>query len=81
MRRRDFLYLSGVAAGAVVLPSLSAFSKNISLEESLNPVDIALKKKMADVALNSAKSLGATGGYQRNKGPKYCQYRILRYGN
>ncbi len=70
MRRRDFLYLTGVGAGAAILPN-TIFAKSISIEEALNPVDIALKKKMADVALNAAKSLGAT----------YADVRIGRYLN
>lgn len=71
MRRRDFLYLTSLATGASILPSMPLFGKEISLEDALNPVDAALKKKMADVALNTAKSLGAT----------YADVRIGRYLN
>jgi len=71
MRRRDFLYLTGIGTGATLLPNLSLFANKISIEEALNPVDVALKKKMADVALNAAKSLGAT----------YADVRIGRYLN
>jgi TldD protein len=60
MRRRDFIYLTGLGTGASLLPNLSLFAKEISIEDALNPVDVAIKKKMADVALNAAKSLGAT---------------------
>jgi TldD protein len=70
MRRRDFLYLTGVGAGAALIPS-TLFGNPISIEEALNPVDTTLKKKMADVALNTAKSLGAT----------YADVRIGRYLN
>lgn len=70
MRRRDFLYLTGVGAGAALMPS-TLFGNPISIEEAINPVDAALKKKMADVALNTAKSLGAT----------YADVRIGRYLN
>ncbi|MDQ0967166.1 TldD protein [Flavobacterium sp. W4I14] len=71
MRRRDFLYMTGVGLGASMMPNIPAFGKIISVEESLMPVDIALKKKMADVALNAAKSKGAT----------YADVRIGRYLN
>ncbi|TFB31375.1 TldD/PmbA family protein [Pedobacter alluvionis] len=71
MRRRDFLYMTGVGLGASMLPNIPAFGKMISVEESLTPVDVALKKKMADVALNAAKSRGAT----------YADVRIGRYLN
>ncbi|KRT13111.1 TldD protein [Pedobacter ginsenosidimutans] len=71
MRRRDFLYMTGVGLGASMMPNIPAFGKIISVEESLTPVDIALKKKMADVALNAAKSKGAT----------YADVRIGRYLN
>ncbi|WP_406826005.1 TldD/PmbA family protein [Pedobacter sp. KACC 23697] len=71
MRRRDFLYMTGVGLGASMLPNIPAVGKIISVEESLTPVDVALKKKMADVALNAAKSKGAT----------YADVRIGRYLN
>jgi TldD protein len=71
MRRRDFLYLTGVGLGATVLPKNHAFGKIITVEEALTPVDVALKKRMADVALNTAKSKGAT----------YADVRIGRYLN
>ncbi len=53
------------------MPNLSVFGNPISIEEALTPVDAALKKKMADIALNKAKSLGAT----------YTDVRIGRYLN
>ncbi len=70
MRRRDFLYLTGVGAGAALMPN-ALFGNSISVEDALNPVDAAFKKRMADVALNAAKSLGAT----------YADVRIGRYLN
>nr|WP_315419016.1 TldD/PmbA family protein [uncultured Pedobacter sp.] len=71
MRRRDFLYMTGVGLGASMIPNIPAFGKIISVEESLTPIDVALKKRMADVALNAAKSKGAT----------YADVRIGRYLN
>ena len=71
MRRRDFLYITGLGAGATMLPSLNTFGKIISVEEALTPVDVKLKKQMADIALNAAKSKGAT----------YADVRIGRYLN
>lgn len=71
MKRRDFIYLAGMgAAGAAVLPGM-ANGRPITLQEALTPVDTALKKRMADVALNAAKSKGAT----------YADVRIGRYLN
>ncbi len=63
--------MTGVGLGASMLPNIPAFGKMITVEESLTPVDVALKKKMADVALNAAKSKGAT----------YADVRIGRYLN
>lgn len=63
--------MTGVGLGASMMPNIPAFGKMISIEESLTPVDVALKKKMADVALNAAKSKGAT----------YADVRIGRYLN
>src|SRR6187549_1568066 len=51
--------------------SMPVFGRDISIEESLTPVDTALKKRMADVALNAARSRGAT----------YTDVRIGRYLN
>lgn len=61
--------MTGVGTAAGLLPGLSAFSREISVEEALTPVDVKLKKRMADVALNAAKSKGAT----------YSDVRIGRY--
>ncbi len=63
--------MTGVGLGTTMLPNIPAFGKIISVEEALTPVDVALKKKMADVALNAAKSKGAT----------YADVRIGRYLN
>ncbi|RZK34039.1 MAG: TldD/PmbA family protein, partial [Pedobacter sp.] len=71
MRRRDFLYMTGMGTGAAMLPSLNTFGRLISVEEALTPVDVKLKKRMADIALNAAKSKGAT----------YADVRIGRYLN
>ena len=71
MKRRDFVYLSGIGFGAAMLQTIPVFGRGISIEEALIPVDPALKKRMADVALNAAKSNGAT----------YADVRIGRYLN
>lgn len=71
MKRRDFVSLSGLAIGGLVLP-LPAFSKNVPVEYLLeSPIDVKQKKVLADIALNAAKSLGAT----------YTDVRIGRYLN
>ncbi|RYY30081.1 MAG: TldD/PmbA family protein [Chitinophagaceae bacterium] len=71
MKRRDFLYLSGLGAGAAMLQSVPVLGNLISPEEALNPMDRVFKKQLADVALNTAKSLGAS----------YADVRIGRYLN
>ncbi len=71
MRRRDFLQFAGLGAGAAMLHSVPIFGRDIAIEEALTPVDTALKKRMADVALNAARSKGAT----------YTDVRIGRYLN
>ncbi|WP_031429202.1 TldD/PmbA family protein [Flavimarina sp. Hel_I_48] len=71
MKRRNFVQLAGLGAGALMLPS-GMMGNSISAEALLDPgMDLVLKKKMADVALNTAKSLGAT----------YADARIGRYLN
>lgn len=71
MKRRDFIYLTGMGTAATLLPGISAFGNPIAPERALEKIDPALKKQMADVALNAARSKGAT----------YTDVRIGRYLN
>ena len=72
MRRRDFIYLSGLGAGAMLLPDLKAFGNSIDPQQLLDGgIDVKAKKELADVALNPAKSKGAS----------YADIRIGRYLN
>jgi TldD protein len=71
LKRRDFAKLAGLGAGALMLatPSMGSI---ISPEELLNPgLAVGQKKILADVALNSARSMGAS----------YADARIGRYLN
>jgi len=69
LKRRNFIYLSGIGAGALMLPELSVFGNPIEQEQALEQVDVRIKKELADVALNTAKSKGAS----------YADIRIGRY--
>ncbi|HRJ29089.1 MAG TPA: TldD/PmbA family protein [Cyclobacteriaceae bacterium] len=71
MKRRDFIYLTGMGAAATMLPGIPVMGNPIAWQQALEPVDPALKKRMADVALNAARSKGAT----------YTDVRIGRYLN
>ncbi|MGI4021982.1 MAG: TldD/PmbA family protein [Janthinobacterium lividum] len=71
MKRRDFIYLSSLSLGAAALPNVPAFGKSVPLDAEYTTVDAAIKKKLADVALNAARSKGAT----------YTDVRIGRYLN
>src|SRR5690349_126704 len=71
MRRRDFIQLAGMGAGAMMLPA-SAFANVVDPARMLDPLmDVSQKKQLADIALNTTKSLGAT----------YTDVRIGRYLN
>ena len=71
MKRRDFIQYAGMGAGALMMPSL-LMGNSISAEQLLNPgMDVIVKKRLADVALNTARSLGAS----------YADARIGRYLN
>ena len=71
MERRKFVQLTGLGAGALMMPSLM-FGNSVSAEMLMEPgLDIAVKKRLADVALNTARSLGAS----------YADARIGRYLN
>lgn len=71
MKRRDFIYLTGMGAAASMLPGIPVMGRPIAPEQALEGVDPALKKQMADVALNAARSKGAT----------FTDVRIGRYLN
>ncbi|WP_080055241.1 TldD/PmbA family protein [Spirosoma aerolatum] len=72
MNRRDFNQLLGMGAAGIIMPSLPAFSRNVPAEALLEPgMDVSKKKRLADAALNAAKSKGAT----------YADVRIGRYLN
>lgn len=69
MKRREFVGLSGLGLVGMALPLMG---NPVSLEQLLEPpLPAAAKKQLADVALNTAKSLGAT----------YTDVRIGRYLN
>ena len=69
MQRRDFIKLTGVGVGGLVLP-MSGMA--VSAEQLLDkPMDVVFKKKLADIALNAAKAKGAS----------YADVRIGRYLN
>ncbi|GAB2694396.1 TldD/PmbA family protein [Mucilaginibacter koreensis] len=71
MKRKDFLYLSGLGISSAMFSRFTANGNPIHPEDALKTVDTAFKKALADVALNTAKSKGAT----------YADVRIGRYLN
>ena len=71
MKRRDFLYNSGLGVGSLFLPASGLFANAVPNDRPWTTVDVADKKRMADIALNAAKSKGAT----------YTDVRIGRYLN
>ena len=71
MKRRNFVQLTGLGTGALMLP-VSMMGNDIASEALLEPgLDLFTKKSLADVALNTARSLGAS----------YADARIGRYLN
>ena len=67
MKRRDFLALTGLVGGGVVIPS--AFGRLIAAEELQSTIDVRVKKTLADAALGAATASGAS----------YCDVRVGRY--
>ncbi len=66
MERRRFLTIAGCAAGSLMLP---ISGRLIAAEALTSKLDVAVKKALADVALEAARSAGAS----------YCDVRIGRY--
>jgi TldD protein len=61
-----------MGAGAIMLPNIPVSGRPIPVEALLeSPMDVAVKKRLADAALNAAKSKGAS----------YADIRIGRYLN
>jgi TldD protein len=71
LKRKDFIYLSGMGIGAMLMQNLTAYGTPIDPLQALDRVDAKINKELADVALNAAKSKGAS----------YADIRIGRYLN
>ena len=71
MKRRDFIYNTGLGIGSLLVPGKSLFANAVPLDKPWTTIDVAEKKKMADIALNAARGKGAT----------YTDVRIGRYLN
>jgi TldD protein len=70
MQRRDFLYLSGLGVGGLLTANVPVLGNVVPTDHLLSPgLDVLAKKRLADVALNAARSKGAT----------YTDVRIGRY--
>ncbi len=72
MNRRNFIQLTGLGATGLMLPNIPVSGYPVSAEALLEPgMDVIVKKRLADAALNAAKSKGAS----------YADIRIGRYLN
>jgi TldD protein len=76
LKRRDFIQLSSLGFGGLILPNMPngipIFGNAVSQEALIDSgIDVAVKKRLADAALNAAKAKGAT----------YTDIRIGRYLN
>jgi len=72
LKRNDFIRLSAMGLGALTLPDFMLRGNIIEAQQAVEDgIDISLKKQLADVGLNTAKSKGAT----------YADVRIGRYLN
>lgn len=70
MKRRDFVNYAGIGLGTAVFSGIPMIGIAVLPEAFLiNPLDTTLKKQLADIVLNTAKSKGAT----------YADVRIGRY--
>lgn len=71
MKRRDFVHQAGLGIGSMLLP-FSVIGTPTTIEAMLDsPLEVKQKKQLADISLDTAKSLGAS----------YADVRIGRYLN
>jgi len=71
MNRKDFISLAGMGMGGALLSGIPVFGSPVPPGKPLETVDTALKKQLADIALNAA----------RSKGASYTDVRLGRYRN
>ena len=69
MKRRDFIQISTMGIGGLMLTDIPVFGNSIAPEAALETMDAAVNKRLADAALNAAKANGAT----------YADVRVGRY--
>ena len=69
MDRRKFIELTGIGMGGLMIALPGSYIS--AAELTANPMEVAVKKRLADIALNAAKARGAT----------YADVRIGRYLN
>jgi TldD protein len=67
LRRREFLAACGLTAGGMVLPGFTG--QVVHAEDLRSTMDVGLKKRLADAAMNAATKAGAS----------YCDVRVGRY--
>lgn len=67
MHRRDFLAMTGLTAGTLLVPSL--YGRAVAAEALQETIDVKVTKALADAGLNAATASGAS----------YCDVRVGRY--
>jgi TldD protein len=67
LRRREFLAACGLSAAGMVLPGFTG--QVVHAEDLRSTMDVSLKKRLADAAMDAATKAGAT----------YCDVRVGRY--
>jgi TldD protein len=71
LKRKDFIHLGSMGLGAAMLGRIPVMGSPVPPGKPLDTVDTAIKKTLADIALNAA----------RSKGASYTDVRIGRYRN
>ena len=71
--------MTSLGLGATLIPKSSLFARNIPLDAPWSPGDVAMKKQLADVALNAAKNAGILAAQILSTADEYLVQNLIAF--